>query len=56
MDMLGGVIILKGIFILYYNIEFGWFRKLLIKYLDMIFDCVINIEYIYSKVECSFNE
>lgn len=54
MDMLGGVNILNDIFILYYNFEFGWYRKLLIKYLYIIFDCVIDIECIYSKVECSF--
>lgn len=32
------------------------FRKSLIKHLDMTFDHVINIEYIYSKVKCSSNQ
>lgn len=55
-DMPGGAIILKGTLILHHNTESGWFRKSFIKHLDMTFDHVINIEYIYSKVKCSSNQ
>lgn len=51
--MPGGANILNDTLISHHNSEFGWYRKSLIKHLHTTFDRVIDIEYIYSKVEFS---